>query len=91
MKLSSDYWQRIPGGKILARHLGYLQLQATGVETPDLLQEQKIDGEWILSLLHASFYYLDTLKYVAYAASSTSLSLPLSLPCELEDQLRNRV
>lgn len=45
LKLSSDYWQAIPGGKILARHLGYLQFQATGVQTPDLLQEEKIDGK----------------------------------------------
>ncbi|XP_076664463.1 DNA-binding protein D-ETS-6 isoform X2 [Andrena cerasifolii] len=48
LKLPSDYWQRIPGGKTLARHLGYLQLQATGVETPDLLQEQKIDERFSL-------------------------------------------
>lgn len=45
LKLSSDYWQAIPGGKILARHLGYLQFQVTGVQTPDLLQEEKIDGK----------------------------------------------
>ncbi|XP_003702428.2 DNA-binding protein D-ETS-6 [Megachile rotundata] len=42
LKLSSDFWRGISGGKILARHLGYLQLQATGVETPDLLQEETI-------------------------------------------------
>lgn len=46
LKLSSDYWQTIPGGKILARHLGYLQFQATGIQIPDLLQEEKIDGKY---------------------------------------------
>ena len=45
LKLSSDHWQAIPGGKILARHLGYLRFQATGIQTPDLLQEEKIDGK----------------------------------------------
>ncbi|XP_029162133.1 transcriptional regulator ERG-like [Nylanderia fulva] len=41
LKLSQRDWQKIGGlgGRILARHLGYLHLQATGVHTPDLLQE----------------------------------------------------
>lgn len=45
LKLSSDYWETIPGGKILARHLGYLQFQATGIQTPNLLQEKKDNGK----------------------------------------------
>ncbi|XP_017752447.1 PREDICTED: DNA-binding protein D-ETS-6-like [Eufriesea mexicana] len=48
LKLSSDYWQTIPGGKILARHLGYLQFQATGIQIPDLLQEENIDERFSL-------------------------------------------
>lgn len=42
LKLSLRDWQNIgggAGGRILARHLGYLHLQATGIHTPDLLQE----------------------------------------------------
>lgn len=41
LKLSLRDWQNIGGleSRILARHLGYLHLQATGVHTPDLLQE----------------------------------------------------
>ncbi|XP_070152155.1 DNA-binding protein D-ETS-6 [Polyergus mexicanus] len=42
LKLSLRDWQHIgggTGGRILARHLGYLHLQATGIHTPDLLQE----------------------------------------------------
>nr|XP_012234028.1 PREDICTED: transcriptional regulator ERG-like [Linepithema humile] len=44
LKLSLQDWQDICGsteGCILARHLGHLRLQATGVHTPDLLQENK--------------------------------------------------
>ncbi|XP_076767048.1 DNA-binding protein D-ETS-6 [Xylocopa sonorina] len=48
LKLSSDYWRTIPGGKILARHLGCLQFQATGVQTPNLLQEEQIDERFSL-------------------------------------------
>ncbi|XP_006557555.1 DNA-binding protein D-ETS-6-like [Apis mellifera] len=48
LKLSSDYWETIPGGKILARHLGYLQFQATGIQTPNLLQEKKDDERFSL-------------------------------------------
>ncbi|KAK9300673.1 hypothetical protein QLX08_006709 [Tetragonisca angustula] len=48
LTLSSDHWQAIPGGKILARHLGYLRFQATGIQTPDLLQEEKIDERFSL-------------------------------------------
>ncbi|CAK9805057.1 DNA-binding protein D-ETS-6 [Anthophora plagiata] len=48
LKLSSDYWQSFPGGKILARHLGCLQFQATGVQTLELLQEEKTDERFSL-------------------------------------------
>ncbi|XP_043525209.1 DNA-binding protein D-ETS-6-like isoform X2 [Frieseomelitta varia] len=48
LTLSSDHWQAIPGGKILARHLGYLRFQATGIQTPDLFQEEKIDERFSL-------------------------------------------
>nr|XP_034196167.1 DNA-binding protein D-ETS-6-like [Osmia lignaria] len=48
LKLSSDFWQGIPGGKIFAKHLGYLQFQVTGIQTPDLLQEEKIDERFSL-------------------------------------------
>ncbi|XP_076230975.1 DNA-binding protein D-ETS-6 [Calliopsis andreniformis] len=48
LKLSTDHWKRIPGGRILARHLGYLQFQATGVEVQDLLQEDKINERFSL-------------------------------------------
>lgn len=44
INVSIDKWKKISGGKILARHLGYLRLQATGVYTADLIQEQKING-----------------------------------------------
>ncbi|XP_020278522.1 DNA-binding protein D-ETS-6-like [Pseudomyrmex gracilis] len=46
LKLSPQDWQDVAGetgGSILARHLGYLHLQATGVHTPSLLQETGID------------------------------------------------
>ncbi|RLU18462.1 hypothetical protein DMN91_008819 [Ooceraea biroi] len=42
LKLSLRHWQDIAGGTagcVLARHLGHLRLQATGVHIPDLLQE----------------------------------------------------
>ncbi|XP_026666976.1 DNA-binding protein D-ETS-6-like isoform X2 [Ceratina calcarata] len=48
LNLSSDYWQDIPGGKILARHLGYLRFQATGIQTSSLLQEEEIDERFSL-------------------------------------------
>jgi len=44
LKLSLQDWKDICGekeGRILAQHLGHLRLQATGVHTPDLLQENK--------------------------------------------------
>ncbi|XP_034944352.1 ETS domain-containing transcription factor ets-5-like isoform X2 [Chelonus insularis] len=41
LEVSSKEWQKIPGGKYLARHLGYLKLHATGVYSPDLLQEDE--------------------------------------------------
>ncbi|XP_043277471.1 DNA-binding protein D-ETS-6-like [Venturia canescens] len=43
LELSLAHWQTVSGGRILARHLGYLKLQATGVYSPDLLQEEKVD------------------------------------------------
>lgn len=43
--MSLEEWQRISGGRILARHLGYLRFQATGVHCPILLQDEKVDGE----------------------------------------------
>ncbi|EFN72730.1 DNA-binding protein D-ETS-6 [Camponotus floridanus] len=48
LKLSLRDWQKIGSGtegRILARHLGYLHLQATGVHTPDLLQENESSVE----------------------------------------------
>lgn len=42
--MSLQDWQNIggaTGGRLLARHLGHLRLQATGVHTPDLLQENE--------------------------------------------------
>ncbi|XP_047368590.1 DNA-binding protein Ets97D-like isoform X2 [Vespa velutina] len=42
LKLSLEEWQRFPGGRILARHLGYLRLQATGVYSLALLQDEKV-------------------------------------------------
>ncbi|XP_014610225.1 PREDICTED: DNA-binding protein D-ETS-6-like [Polistes canadensis] len=43
LKLSLEDWQGISGGRILARHLGYLRLQATGVHSPALLQDEKVE------------------------------------------------
>ncbi|KAF7380038.1 hypothetical protein HZH66_014393 [Vespula vulgaris] len=43
LKLSLEEWLHISGGRILARHLGYLRLQATGVHSPALLQDEKVD------------------------------------------------
>ncbi|XP_066591455.1 DNA-binding protein D-ETS-6-like [Prorops nasuta] len=48
LKLSLEDWQRIPDGRILARHLGYFRLQATGVHTTDLLQEEKVNERFSL-------------------------------------------
>ncbi|XP_015117976.1 DNA-binding protein D-ETS-6 [Diachasma alloeum] len=45
LEISSESWKRIPGGQILARHLGYLHLQATGIYCQDLLQEDKRQDE----------------------------------------------
>ncbi|KAL6425400.1 hypothetical protein ACFW04_009532 [Cataglyphis niger] len=47
LKLSLQDWQNIggTGGRILARHLGCLHLQATGIYTPDLLQEDENNAE----------------------------------------------
>lgn len=57
LKLSLRDWQKIGGGtegRILARHLGYLHLQATGVHTPDLLQENE-DSVGESSLIYNKF------------------------------------
>ncbi|KAI4500909.1 hypothetical protein M0802_004120 [Mischocyttarus mexicanus] len=43
VKLSLEDWQCISGGRILAKHLGYLRLQATGVHSPALLQDEKVE------------------------------------------------
>ncbi|CAD6207346.1 GSCOCG00010180001-RA-CDS [Cotesia congregata] len=51
INITSDKWRRISGGKILARHLGYLRLQATGVYDHELIQEQTNER---LSLLQRS-------------------------------------
>ncbi|XP_011310389.1 DNA-binding protein D-ETS-6-like [Fopius arisanus] len=45
LEISSDSWRKIPGGQILARHLGYLHLQATGIHCQDLLQEDNQNNE----------------------------------------------
>lgn len=45
LEFTIEQWQSISGGRILARHLGYLQLQATGIHSSNLLQEEKITGE----------------------------------------------
>ncbi|XP_014486447.1 PREDICTED: DNA-binding protein D-ETS-6-like, partial [Dinoponera quadriceps] len=53
LKLSLRDWQEIGGlggGRLLAQHLGHLRLQATGVHTPDLLQENE-NGTERFSLL----------------------------------------
>ncbi|XP_033223745.1 DNA-binding protein D-ETS-6-like [Belonocnema kinseyi] len=42
LELNLSHWEKIPGGKVLARHLGYLRLQATGVRVDALLQEEHI-------------------------------------------------
>ena len=47
-----SHWEKIPGGKVLARHLGYLRLQATGVRTDALLQEEHISGEFLANMLY---------------------------------------
>lgn len=52
LELSLRDWQDIAGetaGCVLARHLGHLRLQATGVHIPDLLQENRNNGKWIRS------------------------------------------
>lgn len=47
LQLTLQDWQDIggTGGSILARHLAHLRLQATGVYTPDLLQENENSEE----------------------------------------------
>ncbi|XP_063982362.1 DNA-binding protein D-ETS-6-like isoform X2 [Diachasmimorpha longicaudata] len=45
LEISSESWKQIPGGHILARHLGYLHLQATGIYCQELLQEDKRHDE----------------------------------------------
>lgn len=38
-------WNKINNGKILARHLGYLHFQATGLKTEALIEDEKSNGE----------------------------------------------
>ncbi|KAK0088842.1 hypothetical protein PV325_010439 [Microctonus aethiopoides] len=48
LEFTIEQWQNISGGRILARHLGYLQLQATGIHSSNLLQEEKITDRFSL-------------------------------------------
>lgn len=51
VELPLDEWKKIPGGEVLAKHLGYLRLQVTGIQTDALVQQNTIDGEFFFSFL----------------------------------------
>ncbi|KAL2735981.1 DNA-binding protein D-ETS-6-like [Vespula squamosa] len=59
LKLSLEEWLRISGGRILARHLGYLRLQATGVHSPALLQDEKVDVSGVILKLRTVNFLTD--------------------------------
>ncbi|XP_043472270.1 DNA-binding protein D-ETS-6-like [Leptopilina heterotoma] len=48
LELTISHWRNIAGGAILARHLGHLRLQATGVRSEVLLQEEHISKRFSL-------------------------------------------
>ena len=84
LELSLERWQKIPGGKVLARHLGYLRLQSTGVCSPDLLQEQKVDGESYVGIKPSFFSSSFVLVTRPVHSRCTRQFYSLHIPTRLE-------
>jgi len=80
LRLTLQDWRNIggTGGNILARHLAHLRLQATGVHTPDLLQEnENSEGIGKFKIVNSKSHFFPTRDIIPLSKSNRNSNLDI--------------